>query len=68
MALPFSSGETMIDDMIFRLGTYPQDSGTRPSSGLSGSPFVVWLRGVAVDVLVGDSCRSSVRDRGLVDS
>jgi hypothetical protein len=30
MALPFSSGETMIDYVIFRLGTYPQDSGTRP--------------------------------------
>lgn len=33
MALPFSSGETRIDYLIFRLGTYPQDSGTRPTVG-----------------------------------
>jgi phosphatidylserine/phosphatidylglycerophosphate/cardiolipin synthase-like enzyme len=30
MAVPFSSGKTLIDYLILRLGNYPQDGGTRP--------------------------------------
>jgi hypothetical protein len=30
MALPFSSGQPMIDYLILRLGNYPQHRGTRP--------------------------------------
>ncbi len=30
MAFPFSSGKMMIDYVILRLETYPQDGGTRP--------------------------------------
>jgi hypothetical protein len=35
MEFPFSSGKTMIDYLIFRLGTYPQDGGTRPFYALA---------------------------------
>src|SRR5262245_33408322 len=31
MAFPFSSEKTMIDPLILKLETYPQDGGTRPS-------------------------------------
>ncbi len=32
MAFPFSSGKMMIDYVILRLETYPQDGGTRPNA------------------------------------
>ena len=43
MALPFSSGKTMIDYLILKLGSYPQDGGTRPPDRLARNYAHQWL-------------------------
>jgi len=45
---PFSSGKSVIDHLILRLETYPQDGGTRPapetSRGIKGSLLAIACR------------------------